>query len=177
MNDWAKDAERWITADSGKSLRDMLERFTRNSEAGTGIASGFTRRATGLTQYLPRFSDYMPRNITGQLPRVSLPTPRLGSLPTPRSAADAGKAVLLVAVLVALAFCLWRAAGWYVERRARLAAEWRPGPWPFAPQSVSTREQLVRAFDHLASASCLEPRKRTLNHREVTPVKPRQAGC
>ncbi len=167
LSGWLKDAERWAGTQSGRSWRDMLERFARSRQAGSAAVSDVARSALGATRYLPRLSDYVPRNVTGNLPRVTLPPPpRLGSLPTPRSAADAGKGVLLGAVLAALAYFLWRAAGWYRERQARMAAEWRPGPWPFAPGSVSTREQVVRAFEHLALV-LLGRGARTLSHREV----------
>ncbi len=65
-----------------------------------------------------------------------------------------------------LAVLLWRGAGWYQAYRARLASEWRLGPWPVEPGAVRTREQLVRAFEHLALLLFGLP-ARTMNHEEL----------
>src|SRR5262249_26192850 len=50
--------------------------------------------------------------------------------------------------------------------RGATARRWRIGPWPVLPQAVHTREELVRAFEHLALL-CLGPTARHWNHREI----------
>jgi hypothetical protein len=66
-----------------------------------------------------------------------------------------------------LAFVLWRVGGWWQRRRAELLnAGWRLGPWPVRPESVSTRGELVQAFEHLALL-LLGPTARTCHHLEL----------
>ena len=57
--------------------------------------------------------------------------------------------------------------GWSRWKAARddLGA-WRLGPWPVSPSAVSTRRNLVRAFEHLALL-CLEPDACTCHHRRL----------
>ncbi len=50
-----------------------------------------------------------------------------------------------------------------VSARAR---PWSPGPWPVRPSQVSTRQDLIRAFEHLAYL-LLGPGARSLNHLDV----------
>jgi hypothetical protein len=64
-----------------------------------------------------------------------------------------------VAAVLALRAAHRQAAG------ARAKA-WSAGPWPVHPSRVSTREDLIRAFEHLAFL-CLGPAARNLNHLEV----------
>jgi hypothetical protein len=60
---------------------------------------------------------------------------------------------------------------WQVLRRRKGAAQravaLRPlGPWPVPPQQVTTREQVIRAFEYL-SLLCLGPAARSQNHLEI----------
>jgi hypothetical protein len=67
--------------------------------------------------------------------------------------------VLGVAVAMAV-----RAASRQAARNPRKA--WSAGPWPVDPSRVSTREDLIRAFEHLA-VLCLGLPARTLNHLDL----------
>jgi len=64
-----------------------------------------------------------------------------------------------VAAVLALRAASRQAAG------ARAKA-WSAGPWPVHPSRVSTREDLIRAFEHLAFL-CLGPTARHLNHLDL----------
>jgi hypothetical protein len=89
--------------------------------------------------------------------------PSLGAAPS----ADGLDGVVWIA-----AVALFGAAAWLAFRTARLQAAgartkaWSAGPWPVRPSQVSTREDLIRAFEHLAFL-CLGPVARTLNHLDV----------
>ncbi len=63
-------------------------------------------------------------------------------------------------------FAAWM--GFAVARRqaGAKANGWSPGPWPVHPSRVSTRQDLVRAFEHLAYL-CLGRAAGPLNHRDV----------
>jgi hypothetical protein len=73
-----------------------------------------------------------------------------------------------VAAVLALRAASRQAAG------ARAKA-WSAGPWPVHPSRVSTREDLIRAFEHLAFL-CLGPTARHLNHLDVAGRLGKTAG-
>jgi hypothetical protein len=79
---------------------------------------------------------------------------------------DGLKWLLLVVAVAALAFLAWRGLGWYRDHQEKLASQWRLGPWPVQPQAVSTREQLVLAFEHLALMLLGLP-ARSYSHKDV----------
>jgi hypothetical protein len=63
-----------------------------------------------------------------------------------------------VAAVLALRAGKWQTGGG--------AKAWSAGPWPVHPSRVSTREDLIRAFEHLAFL-CLGPTARHLNHLDL----------
>jgi hypothetical protein len=79
----------------------------------------------------------------------------------------AGRVVLLVAAVLAalLGWGLLRRQGLGLLRPAAASA-WRLGPWPVRPEAVSTRDELVRAFEYLALL-LLGPVARNRNHRDI----------
>ena len=90
------------------------------------------------------------------MPTVAVSSPTSGGMPavgvpSAPPAPDREGLLLVVGVVVAavLLAALWRGLGAYRERRAQAAA-WRLGPWPVLPGDVSTRGELVRAFEYLA---------------------------
>jgi hypothetical protein len=44
--------------------------------------------------------------------------------------------------------------------------EWRLGPWPVSPGNVSTRQDVIRAFEYLALL-CFGPAAGACHHREL----------
>ncbi len=80
---------------------------------------------------------------------------------------------LMDGVVWIVALGLLVAAGWMAVAVARRQAAsraqarpWSPGPWPVRPSQVSTRQDLIRAFEHLAYL-LLGPGARSLNHLDV----------
>jgi hypothetical protein len=63
-----------------------------------------------------------------------------------------------VAAALALRAAKWQAGGG--------SKAWSAGPWPVHPSRVSTREDLIRAFEHLAFLR-LGLRARPLNHIDL----------
>ncbi|MBY0230136.1 MAG: hypothetical protein K2W96_12715 [Gemmataceae bacterium] len=170
---WAKEtlerltrtAEGWGKGSSGQGFRDFLTRLMANQQGGAAFADGLGKRLSGMGQYLPRLSGLVPRNLSGSLPNIRIPSLRQ-SFSTPGAALQTGKTALLFVVLALLAFLLWRGASMYQAYRQRLAAEWRLGPWPVLPHAVRTREQLVRAFEHLAFLVFGRP-ARSMSHEDL----------
>lgn len=58
-----------------------------------------------------------------------------------------------LAVLLAAGFAVWRVLPRFREDLGASADGWKLGPWPVKPAAVRTREELVRAFEHLALRS------------------------
>ena len=76
-------------------------------------------------------------------------------------------AVVWIAALALLVAAGWTAVALARRQAARARARpWSPGPWPVRPSQVSTRQDLIRAFEHLAYL-LLGPVARSLNHLEV----------
>jgi hypothetical protein len=72
--------------------------------------------------------------------------------------------LLLVGIGAAVAFVIWR-----LLARARprdVEAELRRSAWPLPPGQVTTRAQLIQAFEHLALV-VLGPAARATNHRAI----------
>jgi len=103
-----------------------------------------------------------------EMPRVSLPG---GGATSPLDINPSGPSLrsglfVLVAVVV-LGALLWK-----LEERASARSagqsedEWRLGPWPVAPASVSSAEELIKAFEYL-SLLRFGRRARAWNHLQI----------
>lgn len=93
--------------------------------------------------------------------------PSPGGLAAVDSSSGSGWQVLLWFVLgLALLVLLWK----IVTSQRRPADGVRPlqplGPWPVQPSAVTTREELVRAFEYL-TLLCLGPAARCWNHLQI----------
>jgi hypothetical protein len=177
LSDWVgKNQDKWIRSldeviDSpfGQSWRDALRKANLQRK-GAGD-SALARRARGLAGRLPRLGGYLPKRLPGALRDARLPSlryraPGLPSGSGGSSARQAGSALLWVILLVVLAFVLWRTKAWYQRHLAEERSRWRLGPWPVRPGAVSTREELVRAFEHLALL-CLGRPARSRHHLDL----------
>jgi len=164
----------WIEPFMGPSWRDTLADLAKRAAEESSQASGFTAGARGLMPYLPKASDFLPRNLRWRpptqrlpsLPNIRLPhVPHAPSFPT-LPGANPSKVVLWVVVLGVTTLLFWRAGGWWRQASAAQARIWKLGPWPVRPGEVSTRLDLVRAFEHLALL-CLGQEARTRHHLEL----------
>jgi hypothetical protein len=165
-----KNIDGWIDSPSGIFWRDTLTKLMKEAGETRSQTSNLTDRARGLTRHLPRISNWLPKNLMPKpaplpnLPRLAMPNAPRPGVP---SLADSGKVVLWAAVLGLVALVLWRGGGWWQQHRAAArASAWKLGPWPVRPGEVSTRADLVRAFEHLALL-ILGPIARTCHHLEL----------
>jgi hypothetical protein len=174
IDDWIEHLDEWADSPVGKSWRDALEAVGRRGMPAGGTA-GLSERTRGLTRYLPPVQKYLPRDLGAVFRKAPTPSfPRVGKLPKapglPSAPAAPGRgaltALLWLLLGAVLAFALWKSAGWYQAARAARAGVWKLGPWPVAPCAVSTRGELVRAFEYLALL-CLGPAARTRHHLEL----------
>jgi hypothetical protein len=184
--DWAREN----MADAGKELVSAIDRI--ESRAGkngvndwfgsldvseSGLRYRVAEQAQGLSGYFPRLNGRLPgmenplgpiRSLWGDVSLPSLPQGGRPSLPKGEAAAAAGDLSFALVFGLAGVLVLVLVARYLSQRRNALAEEEseRLGPWPIAPGAVSTREQLVRAFEYLALLT-LGRRARSSHHLEV----------
>ena len=155
----------------GERLRqDLLHDLAKSGSSPSGSS-------TGLTDFMKSILSsedvaWLAHNL--QPP----PMPNLGndwSVQPILSAAPSGggdSGGLLDGAVWVVALALIGVAAWAafaVARRQAANAKangWTPGPWPVHPSRVSTRADLIRAFEHLAYL-CLGRVARSLNHLDV----------
>jgi hypothetical protein len=166
---------KWLDAKMGPAWRETLATLAKRASEARGETSRLAQKANAFGRWLPKMSKYLPKSLTSQSPGSRLPSmPRVGTIPrAPRfgsmsdfSAADVGKLVLWGMVIGLLALVLWRAGGLWGKLGTGQAAGWQLGPWPVRPGEVSTRGELVLAFEHLALL-CLGPGALTCHHLEL----------
>lgn len=165
-----------------KAVGDLSRLALENSQGKQGGLDSYLAKMNRLSKQgdgwfgnswasVKRFE--MPR-----LPSLNLPTLRLpiGGVPNvgvpgapsiPAGGSGAWQWLIGLGLLVGAAVLLWkllpRALAW---NQVKVADEWRLGPWPVAPGAVSSRAELVRAFEHL-SLLLLGRQARTWNHRDI----------
>lgn len=115
----------------------------------------------GMSQYLPKMGELLneQRGLWNEMRSLfrDTRTPALPNLSVSKPAPPTGDEsvwmpLLLVFSMLALMLLLIRRmkARASVWSAGGTADEWRLGSWPVAPNGVSTREDLVRAFEYLA---------------------------
>ncbi|MGH6681561.1 MAG: hypothetical protein ACREDL_22105, partial [Bradyrhizobium sp.] len=138
------------------------------------LAGGnFAEQAAGLSSYLPKLSDFLPErsglwdelgSLFREAPVSSLP--RFGASSSADTVDDGGwrpamLSVLMFGVLVLLLCKTIRKSPVGSEKET-----WRLGSWPVSPSGVSTRQDVIRAFEYLALL-CLGPAAGTCHHRAL----------
>ncbi len=154
--------------DEGAPVNEWLRAMKQADLSGGNLAE----QAAGLSNYLPKLSDFLPdrRGIwegVGSLFDEAQP-PSLPSFGDSSSAVEDASGwmpailcVLMLGVLVVF-LCKWTAK----SPAASEKETWRLGSWPVWPDSVSTRQDIIRAFEYLALL-CLGPTAGTCHHREL----------
>jgi hypothetical protein len=178
---WFRDAAKrwgnpkWLDSVMGPGWRDTLADLAKKASQARAQTSRFSDRARGLTRWFPRVSRYLPKNLKASMPTGRMPKmPRVGSMPraphvsgmSGSSAAEMGKVLLWVAALGVLLFVLGRVGGWWEKLGTMRTGGWELGPWPVRPGDVTTRGELVLAFEHLALL-CIGPAALTCHHLEL----------
>jgi hypothetical protein len=161
--------------EEGAPLAELLRKMKQPD-----FSSGpLIEEAAGLSRYLPEIGEFLHeqrgawdeiRSIFEHAPVPSLPG--MGSSPSAPSGASLGEGegwgtglVALVA-MGGLLLLVWKMAGRMKAEGRDTAEEWRLGPWPVAPSAVSSREELIRAFEHLVLL-CLGPSSAACHHHEL----------
>jgi hypothetical protein len=134
--------------------------------------------AMELHDNLPSMKDILaePRGVWGEMHSLfrDVPLPSLSGLnsgplaPSMSSAAPEngpwGTATITLLTLSVFLLLAWKMSGWSMARKE--PSEIGLGAWPVAPAAVATRQDLVRAFEHLALL-CLGARAIPFHHHEL----------
>lgn len=173
LGDWLKDSPAFQ-----RGVADF-HRLMRLDKGGLNLGQlpPHLRLPEGLSWRLGDSALSRLRNFSPPtLPHVELPRIRIGgfslpSIPLPRLGAPAGGGNLLevglwVAGFAVMGFLSWRWLRRFGPRRGVVAKGATLGAWPVDPAAVTTRAELVRAFDYLAFL-LLGPQVRPWNHRAV----------
>lgn len=104
---------------------------------------------------------------------ASMPSlPRLGSpsISMPASSVPDGEgwlpAVLSLLMLATIVLFLCKSGFGFQSAGSGKGDEWRLGPWPVPPSGVSTRQDVIRAFEHLVLL-CFGPTASACHHRTL----------
>jgi hypothetical protein len=181
MEDLSDDMVHTLTEmgadNAGTPLAELL-RAMKQADLPTG---GLVEPAAELSRHFPNVGEFLNEqhgnwdemfSLFREVPGASLPAlgggpsmPALSST-APASGGGSGASLTLLTFGV-FVLLLWKMGGWSWLRKDRGdAGDWRPGAWPVAPDAVATRQDLVRAFEHLALL-CLGRSASPCHHREL----------
>jgi hypothetical protein len=191
-----RQAERWATQNGGilsqslhfQAALDRLRQFHNYSPPAPGSASQpfGGELSKWLTAAFPKdvFANFKLPDFpffggTLTVPDVRLPSPsvpaaNIETMPPMGGTPEISRSAALgLAAIALVAFLTWRilshlGAAKHDEWKAGKGghAGWRLGPWPVQPQSIKSRDDVVRAFEYL-SVLQLGPDALTWNHLDI----------
>jgi hypothetical protein len=161
--------------EEGTPLSELLRSMQQPDLSGMNVSD----QAMGLSRYLPKVGEFLHeqrgawdevRSIFREAPIPSLPSIGDPSVSVPASAAAADSwvpALLSLLLLGMIVLLLYKMAARSQARAGSGDAQlWRLGPWPVPPGAVSTRQDVIRAFEYMALL-CLGPAAAVCHHREL----------
>jgi hypothetical protein len=136
----------------------------RLDQVGTSLGNLLPFKGSFSLPSLPGFK-WPFGSSSGSLPSVG-GVPSLGGLSGGTPQLWGGLLWLIAAGI--LAATLWRLFAWRsdVRQRRRQGDGWSLGPWPVNPAAVRTREDLIKAFEHLSLLLLGRPAQ-SWNHRQI----------
>jgi hypothetical protein len=163
----------------GNEENSPLAELLRSVEHPDFSGLNVPEQAIGFSRYLSDAGDFLHQqrgtwdemqSIFHKSPVPSLPNFNVPSASIAASAAngDHWAPTLLASLLlgtIILVLCL-RGLGSKSPSGSGEGDEWRLGSWPVSPGHVSTRQELIRAFEYLALL-CLGTAAGAWNHREL----------
>jgi len=182
--------------EDSEAVRNLIKQLSQlGGEGGSLNLEGIKKFEKYLDSLsLPKLSLLNPENFGSvkwnlslpkvrppALPHIELPSINVPSLPSVPSVpsfslGDSGTGLIWLALVVLLLVAAWKSRGWYRDAQAEKAGSgWQLGAWPVSPAQVTTRSDLVRAFEYLAFL-CLGPSAGTCHHREVAERLGQQEG-
>lgn len=187
--EWLKDSPAWKRAfeDLRGSMRNREELSKMPADwqsklfGHDGAAWRFMEGTLDKLRDAPRPRlDRLGRDMNipglGRIPIPDLGPPGAGDMQAPSLSAIGTAATWILAGLI-VALIVARFVRW--PRRARPVVMTRPdlGPWPIRPEAITTRDELVQAFDYLALWT-LGLRVKSWNHHAVAALwRERSSSC
>ncbi len=172
-----------IGDESNTPLADLLRSVPQSDFSGINLrdhpllpalqTGTISRYLSGVGDFFHRQSGFAER-VGALFPKPSLPSlPNVGgpsvSMHTPSTPESDGwlPAVLCLLLFGMIVLLVWK-KGFGSSGQAGFGAdgEWKLGSWPVPPGAVSTRQDLIRAFEYLALL-CLGPAAATCHHRQL----------
>jgi hypothetical protein len=162
---------------AGDAVRDAIRSLSRSPAADVTLPFGLSDGARGLAGNLGGLGERLPmpnvnwKSFSDLVRGVHAPSmPSFSGPDLPSGLAPAGgvgggglgTTWLWLVLFAVLAFVLWKSVGNRLSGGEEAVTE-KVGPWPVAPAAVSTRRDLVLAFEYLA-LKCLGPAARAQNH-------------
>jgi hypothetical protein len=143
--------------EQGSPIAELLHELQKPDFAGGNLNEPIAE----MSQYLPKMGELLneQRGLWNEMRSLfrDTRTPVLPNLSVSKPAPPTGNEsvwmpMLLVFSMLALMILLVRRmkAGANARSAEGAADEWRLGSWPVTPNGVSTREDVVRAFEYLA---------------------------
>lgn len=144
------------TADEGTPLAELLRSMQQPDFSGLNVSE----RAMGLSRHLPNVGAFLheQRGAWDEVRSIFQAAPSLPNFGNPSTSASATGSsdswapallsLLLLGMLVLL-LCKMTARS-QAQAGSDEAQPWRLGDWPVAPDAVSTRQDIIRAFEYLA---------------------------
>jgi len=110
------------------------------------------------TRSMPKIQSPISAQSLGKMPNVTFPS---------GSALDRGLQILWVVLILVAGVLIWKLLGGNIPGVGRSAKRsWRLGPWPVAPGAVSSRKEVILAFEYL-SLLRVGPEAKSRNHLEL----------
>jgi hypothetical protein len=172
-----------IGNESNTPLADLLRSVPQSDFAGINVrdhpllpalqTGTISRYLSGVGDFLHRQNGFMEQ-VGSLFPKTALPSlSNLGgpsvSMRTPSTAESDGwmPAMLCLLMLGVTVLVLWKKGfGSNGQAGSGAEGEWRLGSWPVRPDSVSTRQDVIRAFEYLALL-CFGPAAAVCHHRQL----------
>ncbi len=160
----------------GKGDNNPLADLLREAQRPDFDSAQWNERFSGLSQYLPNMGELLrergglwndARSIFHDAHPSALPNLSLSKPASARGDSDAWIASLLSLLLLsAMGFAIYRLRARPANLRTTEEGAWRLGGWPTSPNGISTRADLVAAFEYLA-LSQLGISASTCHHRAL----------
>jgi hypothetical protein len=110
------------------------------------------------TKGLPKIQSPIGAPSFGGMPNVNLPGP---------TTLDRGLQIMWVVIMIAAGVLVWRLLRGYVPGTGRFSRRgWVLGPWPVRPGAVTTRQDVIQAFEYLSFLQ-VGPEAQSRNHLDL----------
>jgi hypothetical protein len=128
------------------------------SEAWSKVDWSSLGKWTQSNSGLPKIESPVGIPSLGVAPNVTIPS---------ATVIDRGLQILWVVVIVVAGILVWKLLGGSIPGVGQASRRgWRIGPWPVRPGAVSSRQEIIQAFEYLSFLR-LGPKAKSQNHLDL----------